>query len=83
MIRQIEGNRLSVGELDGAETPRVKMIAELFRNAGFKSPVVSDIRSEIWLKLWGNVSFNPISAFATRPWSTFASSRRAGSWRHG
>ena len=62
LIRHVEGNRFSVGELDGAETPRVKMIAELFRKAGFKSPVVSDIRSEIWLKLWGNVSFNPISA---------------------
>jgi len=62
LIRQIEGNRFSVGELDGVETPRVKMIAELFRKAGFKAPVVSDIRSEIWLKLWGNVSFNPISA---------------------
>ncbi len=62
LIRQIEGNRFSVGELDGAETPRVKLIAELFRKAGFKSPVVSDIRSEVWLKLWGNVSFNPISA---------------------
>ena len=62
LIRQIEGDRFSVGELDGAETPRVKRIAELFRKAGFKAPVVSDIRSEIWLKLWGNVSFNPISA---------------------
>jgi len=62
LIRQIEGNRFSVGELDGAETPRVLRIAELFRKAGFKAPVVSDIRSEIWLKLWGNVSFNPISA---------------------
>jgi 2-dehydropantoate 2-reductase len=62
VIRQIEGNRLSVGELDGADTPRVKRIAELFRKAGFKSPVTTDIRSEIWLKLWGNVTFNPISA---------------------
>jgi 2-dehydropantoate 2-reductase len=62
MIRHVEGNRFSLGELDGSETPRVKMIAELFRKAGYKSPVVSDIRSEIWLKLWGNVSFNPISA---------------------
>ena len=62
VIRHIEGNRFSFGELDGAETPRVKLVAELFRNAGFKAPVVSDIRSEIWLKLWGNVSFNPISA---------------------
>ncbi len=62
VIRKIEGNRFSLGELDGAETPRVKLVAELFRKAGFKAPVVSDIRSEIWLKLWGNVSFNPISA---------------------
>jgi len=62
VIRQIEGNRFSVGELDGTATPRVQRIAELFRKAGFKAPVVSDIRSEIWLKLWGNVSFNPISA---------------------
>ena len=62
VIRHVEGNRFSVGELNGAETPRVKMIAELFRKAGFKSPVVRDIRSELWLKLWGNASFNPISA---------------------
>lgn len=62
VIRHIEGLRLSVGELDGAETPRVKMVSELFRKAGFKAPVVDDIRSEIWLKLWGNLSFNPISA---------------------
>jgi 2-dehydropantoate 2-reductase len=62
VIRHVEGNRFSVGELDGAETQRVRMIVELFRQAGYKSPVVSDIRSEIWLKLWGNVTFNPISA---------------------
>jgi 2-dehydropantoate 2-reductase len=62
VIRQIEGNRLAVGEIDGQETPRVGMVAELFRKAGFKAPILSDIRSEIWLKLWGNASFNPISA---------------------
>src|SRR5262249_11827433 len=62
VIRHIEGNRLSVGELDGAETPRVKSVSESFRKAGFKSPVLSDIRSEIWVKLWGNLSLNPISA---------------------
>jgi 2-dehydropantoate 2-reductase len=62
VIRHNEGNRFSVGELDGAETPRVKMVSELFRKAGFKSPVLKDIRSEIWLKLWGNACFNPISA---------------------
>jgi 2-dehydropantoate 2-reductase len=64
VIRHIEGNRFSVGELDGAETPRAKRVSELFRTAGFKSPVLTDIRSEIWLKLWGNVSFNPVSALA-------------------
>ena len=62
VIRHIEGNRFSLGEIDGASTERVRNLAELFRNAGFKTPVVSDIRSEIWLKLWGNLSFNPISA---------------------
>ena len=62
VIRHIEGNRFPVGELDGTQTPRVAAIAELFRNAGLKSPVLTNIRSEIWLKLWGNLSFNPISA---------------------
>jgi 2-dehydropantoate 2-reductase len=62
VVRHIEGNRFPVGELDGAETARVKVISETFSKAGFKSPVLKDIRSEIWLKLWGNLSFNPISA---------------------
>lgn len=62
IIQHIEGNRFPVGELDGVETPRVKAIAELFKNAGLKSPVLSKIRDEIWLKLWGNLTFNPISA---------------------
>jgi 2-dehydropantoate 2-reductase len=64
VIRHDEGNRFSVGELDGTETPRVKMVSELFRKAGFKSPVFKDVRSEIWVKLWGNACFNPISALA-------------------
>lgn len=62
VIQHIEGNRFPVGELDGAETPRVKAIAELFKNSGLKSPVLTKIRDEIWLKLWGNLTFNPISA---------------------
>ena len=62
VIRHVEGNRFAVGELDGTESPRVKMLSELFQRAGFKAPVLKDIRSEIWLKLWGNLSFNPISA---------------------
>ena len=62
VIRHIEGNRFPLGEPDGADTPRVRALADLFRTAGFKTPVLDDIRSEIWLKLWGNLSFNPISA---------------------
>ena len=62
VIRVIEGNRFPLGEIDGADTERVRALASVFRNAGFKTPVLSDIRSEIWLKLWGNLSFNPISA---------------------
>ena len=62
VIRHIDGNRFPVGELDGSESTRVKMISEAFIKAGFKSPILSNIRSEIWLKLWGNVTFNPISA---------------------
>ncbi len=62
VIRHIEGNRFTLGEIDGADTERVRALAQRFRDAGFKAPVVSDIRAEIWLKLWGNVSFNPISA---------------------
>ena len=62
VIKLIEGNRFPVGELDGSESERVKMITSTFTKAGFKSPVLKDIRAEIWLKLWGNLSFNPISA---------------------
>jgi 2-dehydropantoate 2-reductase len=62
VIRVVEGNRFPLGELDGAHTERARTLAALFRAAGFKTPILSDIRSEIWLKLWGNLSFNPISA---------------------
>ena len=62
VIRVIEGNRFTLGEIDGSDTPSVRVISDAFKAAGFKAPVSSDIRSEIWLKLWGNLSFNPISA---------------------
>jgi 2-dehydropantoate 2-reductase len=64
VVRQIEGDRLPLGELDGSSSERVTRIAEIFTRAGFKSPVLADIRSEIWLKLWGNLSFNPISGLS-------------------
>jgi 2-dehydropantoate 2-reductase len=64
VVRHIEGDRFPVGELDGATTPRVQRVADCLAHAGFKSPVLPDIRAEIWLKLWGNLSFNPISALS-------------------
>jgi 2-dehydropantoate 2-reductase len=62
VVKHIEGNRYPLGELDGTTTERIARIAEAFTAAGFKSPVLPDIRAEIWLKLWGNLTFNPISA---------------------
>ncbi|NJD35233.1 MAG: 2-dehydropantoate 2-reductase [Betaproteobacteria bacterium] len=62
VIKVIEGNRFSLGELDGAKTPRLEALTQTLIRAGFKTPMSTDIRSEIWLKLWGNLSFNPISA---------------------
>ena len=62
LIRHVEGNRFPLGELDGRVTPRIEALSALFVRAGLKAPVLEDIRSEIWLKLWGNLAFNPISA---------------------
>ena len=62
VIQHVEGLRFPLAELDGSKTERVKAISELFVRAGFRSPILSDIRAQIWLKAWGNLSFNPISA---------------------
>jgi 2-dehydropantoate 2-reductase len=62
VVKVIEGNRFSLGELDGSRSERIEGLARAMMNAGFKSPVSRDIRSEIWVKLWGNLSFNPLSA---------------------
>lgn len=62
VLKHIEGNRFSISEIDNQDSPRIRQVSETLRNAGFKAPVTSDIRSEIWTKLWGNLSFNPISA---------------------
>ncbi|MEA5097703.1 MAG: 2-dehydropantoate 2-reductase [Burkholderiaceae bacterium] len=64
VVRHIEGDRFPVGELDGSTSERVKKVSECFIHAGFKSPILENIRSEIWLKLWGNLTFNPISSLA-------------------
>ena len=61
-VRHIEGDRFPLGELDGSESERVQTLSSMFVKAGLKAPVLENIRSEIWLKLWGNLTFNPISA---------------------
>jgi 2-dehydropantoate 2-reductase len=62
VVRLIEGNRFTLGEPDGNRTERIEALSQVMMRAGFKAPVSKDIRGEIWLKLWGNLSFNPISA---------------------
>jgi 2-dehydropantoate 2-reductase len=62
VVKVVEGNRFTLGEPDGSMTERIQALSASLRKAGFKAPAVHDIRSEIWLKLWGALSFNPISA---------------------
>ncbi|HEY0821992.1 MAG TPA: 2-dehydropantoate 2-reductase [Rhizobacter sp.] len=62
VVKVIEGNRFTLGEPDGSRSPRVEALSQALMKAGFKAPVSKDIRGEIWVKLWGNLSFNPISA---------------------
>lgn len=62
VVKVIEGNRFTLGEPDGSRSPRIEALSQAMMKAGFKAPVSKDIRGEIWVKLWGNLSFNPISA---------------------
>lgn len=62
VVKVIEGNRFTLGEPDGTRSERIEALSQALMRAGFKAPVAKDIRSEIWVKLWGNLSFNPISA---------------------
>jgi len=62
VVRHIEGERFPLGELDGTISARAQRVADAFVRAGLKSPLLDNIRAEIWLKLWGNLVFNPVSA---------------------
>jgi len=64
VVKHVEGNRFPVGEPDGTASERVTRLSECFVRGGLQAPVLSDIRGEIWLKLWGNLTFNPISALS-------------------
>src|ERR1019366_3866924 len=57
-----EGNRISLGEPDGTRTDRIRLIADALIKAGLRCPVTARIRHEIWVKILGNVAFNPMSA---------------------
>ena len=62
VIRHVEGTRFTLGEPDGTVSERCEAISEAFRAGGLRAPVVESVRTEIWLKLFGNATFNPVSA---------------------
>ncbi|MDJ0612417.1 MAG: 2-dehydropantoate 2-reductase [Rhizobiaceae bacterium] len=62
VVKHIEGNRFSLGEPDGSKSDRAVALSKALSAAGLKAPVRPKLRDEIWIKLWGNLSFNPISA---------------------
>ncbi|NRA98706.1 MAG: 2-dehydropantoate 2-reductase [Rhodobacteraceae bacterium] len=62
IIRHVDGDRFSLGEPDGIKSERASALSGLMREAGFRAPVRPRIRDEIWIKLWGNMAFNPLSA---------------------
>ena len=65
VIEHSYGDRFSLGEPDGSRSPRAQALSEALIAAGFKAPVRPKIRDELWVKLWGNMAFNPISALTT------------------
>ena len=62
VIRHVSGNKFGLGEPTRKVTERVQALSALFERAGLKAPILPEIRNDIWLKLWGNLCFNPISA---------------------
>jgi 2-dehydropantoate 2-reductase len=62
VVKLMHGNRMPIGEPDGTRSPRAEQLSKAMAAAGFKSPVRPRIRDELWAKLWGNTSFNPVSA---------------------
>jgi 2-dehydropantoate 2-reductase len=62
VIRHIESNRITIGEPDGTRSERCRGISEALIAAGLRAPITTHLRQEIWVKLMGNIAFNPISA---------------------
>jgi 2-dehydropantoate 2-reductase len=61
VIRHTFGDRMPLGEPDGSSSARIERLSEVLAAAGIIAPVMPDIRNEMWVKLWGNLSFNPVS----------------------
>lgn len=62
VIKHTYGDKFALGEPSGESTPRIEKLSALMEEGGLRAPILDDIRSELWLKLWGNLCFNPISA---------------------
>jgi len=62
VIRHEHGGKFPIGEPTGERSPRIERLHDMLEAAGFEAPIRADIRDEIWLKLWGNLCFNPVSA---------------------
>ena len=62
VIKHVYGDKFTLGEPDGALSERCQRLSEIMTAAGLKAPVRDNIRDDIWIKLWGNLCFNPISA---------------------
>ena len=75
VVQHVEGNRLSLGEPDGSRSDRVLALSKALGAAGFRAPVRPRIRDEIWIKLWGNLSFNPVSALTRSTMADIAADR--------
>jgi 2-dehydropantoate 2-reductase len=73
VIQHVEGDRFSLGEPSGEKTERVQALSAALIEAGFKAPIRPKIRNELWVKLWGNLSFNPISALTHATLETIGS----------
>ena len=75
VVRHVEGDRFSLGEPSGERTERVQALSRALISAGFKAPIRPQIRNEMWVKLWGNLSFNPVSALTCATLETIGSDR--------
>jgi 2-dehydropantoate 2-reductase len=79
IVRHTFGNRFDLGEPDGSTSPRAAKLSDILTGAGLQAPIAANIRSTIWNKLWGNLSFNPVSALTLTVLDAMASSPRTTS----